>query len=298
MAKPLRCDPALFDRDLSGQTMIITGSNSGLGLVTARQVVQQGAHVVMACRRINAARSAAEKIRRGQTAGSVEVMELDLGSLASIRDFAEQFLATHEKLHALVNNAGVMNTSQGTTSDGFETQFGINHLGHFLLTSLLLDVLKSSSPSRIINISSGYHDTAMGREGRIDFDDLHQTAQKYDGWKAYAQSKLANVLHSQELARRLEGTGVSAVSVHPGWVRTELIRHSMPVWVQNYVLRPAMRMAGMIEPWDGRADDAALSTGSRCSPPFRSVFQSAWQLSGSLLQSGRLAHEVAESAGQ
>lgn len=251
MAPPLRCDPALFERDLSGRTILVTGANSGLGLVTTRQLVKQGAHVVMACRRIDAGQSVADAIHRDHPRGRAEVMELDLGRLESVRRFAADFLASHHELHALVNNAGVMNTAQGQTADGFETQFGINHLGHFLLTSLLLDVLKASAPSRVVNISSGYHDRAMGREGRIEFEDLHQSRGKYDGWKAYAQSKLANVLHSRELARRLENSGVTAVSVHPGWVRTELIRHSMPVWVQNYVLRPAMRLAGMIEPWDG-----------------------------------------------
>lgn len=251
MAPPLRCDPSLFERDLAGRTCIITGSNSGIGLVTAQQLVKQGAHVVMACRRADAAGTVAASIEKNNPAGSVEVMALDLGDLSSIHSFAEVFLQSHDRLDALVNNAGVMNTPQGKTTDGFETQFGTNHLGHFLLTALLLDLLKKSAPSRIVNLSSGYHDIAMGREGKIYFDDLHQTSGKYDGWKAYAQSKLANLLHSQQLAQRLEGTGVTAVSVHPGWVRTELIRHFMPVWVQNYVLRPAMAMAGMIEPWDG-----------------------------------------------
>jgi retinol dehydrogenase-13 len=144
-----------------------------------------------------------------------------------------------------------MNTAAGRTRDGFETQLGTNHLGHYLLTELLLPALEKGAPSRVVNVSSCYHDVALGRQGRIDFDDLHFERRKYDGWAAYAQSKLANVLHARQLARRLAGRGVTVVSVHPGWVRTNLVRSSMPVWVQDFVLRPFLRLAGMIEPWEG-----------------------------------------------
>jgi NAD(P)-dependent dehydrogenase (short-subunit alcohol dehydrogenase family) len=178
-------------------------------------------------------------------------MELDLASLDSVRAFAGAFLAKHGSLHGLVNNAGVMNTPAGRTKDGFETQFGTNHLGHFLLTELLLDALRKGAPSRIVILSSCFHDRAMGRDGRIDFEDLNFDGRKYDGWTAYAQSKLANLLHAKELSERLQGSGVTAVSVHPGWVRTNLIRSSMPVWVQDLLLRPVLRLAGMIEPWEG-----------------------------------------------
>jgi NAD(P)-dependent dehydrogenase (short-subunit alcohol dehydrogenase family) len=178
-------------------------------------------------------------------------MALDLADLASVRSFAATFVAKHDALHVLVNNAGVMNTPSGKTKDGFETQFGTNHLGHFLLTELLLDLLRKSAPSRIVNLSSCYHDIAQGRQGKIHFEDLGYEKHAYDGWDAYAQSKLANVLHAKELAERLEGTGVTAVSVHPGWVRTRLMRSSMPLWMQDVVLKPFFRMAGMIEPWEG-----------------------------------------------
>ena len=250
MAKPLRCNPSLFQQDLSGRSYIVTGSNSGIGLVTTQQLVKQGAHVVMACRRVEAAEAAADHVRDGSPSGSIEVMELNLGDLASVRTFAESFLARCDRLDGLVNNAGVMNTGQGTTADGFETQLGINHMGHFLLTSLLLDRLRDTAPSRIVTLSSCYHDIAMGRKGHIHFDDLNFTSGKYDGWKAYAQAKLANLLHSRELGKRLQGTEVTAVSVHPGWVRTELIRNTMPVWAQN-LMRPFLAFSGMIEPWDG-----------------------------------------------
>jgi NAD(P)-dependent dehydrogenase (short-subunit alcohol dehydrogenase family) len=249
--KPLVCPPELLSIDLTGKTFIVTGGNSGIGLVTVGQLARQGARVVLACRRPAEGERARKELLAGGARGAIEVAELDLASLDSVRAFAKAFLAAHKALHGLVNNAGVMNTPAGKTKDGFETQLGTNHLGHFLLTELLLELLKASAPSRIVNLSSCYHDVAMGRPGHIDFADLQFERRKYDGWEAYAQSKLANLLHARQLARRLDGTGVTAVSVHPGWVRTNLMRNSMPVWVQDYVLRPAFRIAGMIEPWEG-----------------------------------------------
>jgi NAD(P)-dependent dehydrogenase (short-subunit alcohol dehydrogenase family) len=251
MAKPLTCSPALFSQDLTGKTYIVTGSNSGIGRTTVEQLARQGAQVILACRRTDEGERARGEILSSGVPGTIEVMRLDLGDLSSVRAFAHAFRAKHSKLHGLVNNAGVMNTPAGKTKDGFETQFGTNHLGHFLLTELLLDVLKASAPSRIVNLSSCYHDVAVGRKGEILFDDLQFERTKYDGWKAYAQSKLANLLHARELARRLEGTGVTAVSVHPGWVRTPLIRSTMPVWLQDVLLKPLLRLGGMLEPWEG-----------------------------------------------
>jgi NAD(P)-dependent dehydrogenase (short-subunit alcohol dehydrogenase family) len=251
MTKPLVCPPELLKQSLSGKVAIVTGASSGIGLVTAEQLARQGALVVLACRRPAEAERAATAIRSRVPNARLEVRVLDLASLASVRAFATGFLAEHDALHLLINNAGVMNTPAGKTADGFETQLGTNHLGHFLLTELLRDLLVRSAPARIVNVSSCFHDRAMGREGDIDFDDLSFERRRYDGWRAYAQSKLANVLHARELARQLAGTGVTAVSVHPGWVRTQLMRYSVPIFVQNYVLRPALRLAGMIEPWEG-----------------------------------------------
>jgi NAD(P)-dependent dehydrogenase (short-subunit alcohol dehydrogenase family) len=178
-------------------------------------------------------------------------MNLDLSDLNSVRDFASEFLSKQSVLHGLVNNAGVMFTPEGKTKDGFEIQLGTNHLGHFLLTELLLPTLKQSAPSRIVILSSCYHDKAQGREGRINFEDLNFEKRKYDGWEAYAQSKLANLLHAKHLGKKLSASGVTAVSVHPGWVRTNLIRGFMPIWMQDVLLKPFLRLGGMIEPWEG-----------------------------------------------
>lgn len=251
MAKPHLCDPALLQTDLSGRRYIVTGANSGIGLVTARQLAAQGAEVVLACRNLDEAKRVIGEIQAEVPTARLEARELDLGRLASVRAFAEGFVSTYDRLGGLVNNAGVMNTPQKKTADGFEMQLGVNHLGHFLLTQLLLDLLTKSAPSRIVNVSSCFHDRAMGRDGDIHLDDLHAERRRYDGWQAYAQSKLANLLHARSLHKRLAGTGVTAVSVHPGWVRTNLARTSMPLWVQNFVLRPVLHMAGMIEPWEG-----------------------------------------------
>ena len=250
MPKPHLCPPALLQADLDGRVYVVTGGNSGIGLVTVQQLAKQGAHVVLAARRPAEGEKARAEVMAKGPRGTVEVMALDLASLASVREFAAVLLAKHPAIHGLVNNAGVMNTPAGRTADGFEMQLGTNHLGHFLLTELLLPALRAGAPSRIVNVSSCYHDVANGREGKIDFEDLHFERRPYDGWTAYAQSKLANVLHAKQLAKRLAGTGVTAVSLHPGWVRTNLIRHSMPVWAQN-LLSPMLRFGGMIEPWEG-----------------------------------------------
>ncbi|MBM4360288.1 MAG: SDR family oxidoreductase [Deltaproteobacteria bacterium] len=251
MPKPLVCSQALLDLDLGGKTYVVTGGNSGIGLVTVQQLAKQGARVILACRRPDEGARARDAILATSPRGSVEVIALDLAELASVRSFAQQYLAKNDALHGLVNNAGVMNTGHVKTKDGFDMQLGTNHLGHYLLTELLLPALRNAAPSRIVNVSSCYHDLAQGREGRIDFDDLHFERRPYDGWAAYAQSKLANVLHAKALATRLDGTGVVAVSVHPGWVRTNLVKSFMPVWLQDFVFRPFLSLAGMIEPWEG-----------------------------------------------
>lgn len=236
MPQPLRCTPELLGKDLSGTTHIVTGANSGVGLETTRQLVRQGAHVLMGCRRVDAGKEAA--VTMAPLSGSVEVLPLDLASLASVRRFAEAVDAGHDRLDALVNNAGIMATPFRTTEDGFESQFGVNHLGHFLLTELLLDLLRESAPSRVVVVSSLIHAGSPDDRPTIHFEDLHYAHRPYDRREAYGQSKLANVLHAKELANRLGGTGVTAVSLHPGWARSNLVSSMMPAWVQNVVMRP------------------------------------------------------------
>jgi len=249
MYKVLRCDPRLFEKDLNGRTYIVTGANSGSGLATAEQLVRQGGHVVAACRRVAAGEAATRELAGER--GSVEVMELDLNDLASVRRFVESFKGKHEALHGLVNNAGVMNTPEGRTKDGVETQFGVNHLGHFLLTELLLETLKASAPSRVVCVSSVAHVGRQKIRATIDLDDLHFDKRPYNGVVAYGQSKLAIVIYARHLAKRLDGTGVSVFSTHPGWIRSNLVKHTMPVWVQNVLLKPFSGLLTMMSAEDG-----------------------------------------------
>jgi NAD(P)-dependent dehydrogenase (short-subunit alcohol dehydrogenase family) len=252
--KPLMVRPELLSKDLSGKVYAITGANSGIGFVTASQLAKQGATVIMGCRRVADGERAANEIRKMHAAARLDVMELDLSALASVRTFGTLLQSRYTRLDGLVNNAGVMRTPEGRTKNGFETNLGVNYLGHFFLTSLLTDLLKASAPSRIVNVSSSYHEEAMGRVGAIHFDDLNYRRRPYDTWEAYAQSKLASLMHARELARRLADTGVIAVSLNPGFVRTNLVRSVLPLWAMTavgLVLKPFLRLAGMIEPWEG-----------------------------------------------
>jgi NAD(P)-dependent dehydrogenase (short-subunit alcohol dehydrogenase family) len=250
MPKTLMCDPRLFDEDLSGRVYVVTGANSGAGLATTEQLVRQGAHVVAACRRVDAGEAATRPLARER--GSVEVMELDLARLESVRRFADALTAKHDRIHGLVNNAGVMGTpADAKTADGFELQFGVNHLGHFLLTELLLDTLRESAPSRVVCVSSVAHAGIRKKLATIDLDDLSFERRDYDPIDAYNQSKLAIVIYARRLAERLAGSGVSVFSTHPGWIRSNLVQHSMPPWVQNVLLRPFSGVLGMMSATEG-----------------------------------------------
>ncbi|XP_024138416.1 retinol dehydrogenase 12 [Oryzias melastigma] len=207
---------------LDGKTVLITGANTGIGKETAVDLAQRGARVIMACRDMDRANKAAEDVRKRSGNGNVVVKKLDLASLESVRQLSKEVLASEERLDILINNAGIMSCPQWKTEDGFEMQFGVNHLGHFLLTNSLLDLLKKSTPSRIVNVSSLAHE-----KGKIYFDDIN-LEKDYHPWKSYRQSKLANVLFTRELAKRLQGTGVTTYSLHPGVIKTELGRHFMP----------------------------------------------------------------------
>lgn len=226
---------------LSGQTVCITGANSGLGLEAARNLVHAGAHVIMACRNVEKAEAAAQSVRG--TNGSVEVRELDLASLASIRRFSDQLISDGIALDGLMNNAGLMALDESRTEDGFETQIGVNHLGHFALTGLLLPALLKKPQSRIVNVSS------MGHiPGKIHLDDLMCDRRKYNRWGAYFQSKLANILFTNELERRLREANSSIISLaaHPGTARTELGK--VGTSTTNFVMRrvaPVMTRTGV-----------------------------------------------------
>jgi NAD(P)-dependent dehydrogenase (short-subunit alcohol dehydrogenase family) len=204
--------------DLSGKTIVVTGGNSGIGYEAALEFARKRADVILACRDLGKARTAAAQISASSPGAKVEVMELDLSNLASVRGFADAFHLAHPALHVLCNNAGVMAIPYRTTADGFEMQFGTNHLGHFALTGLLLDRLLATEGGRVVNVSSGGH-----RMGSIRFDDL-QWQKGYRKWFAYAQSKLANLLFTFELQRRADAAGAKLLSVacHPGYAATNL----------------------------------------------------------------------------
>lgn len=205
--------------DMQGKVCLVTGANTGIGAVTARELARMGAHVLLACRSADKTRPVVEQIRSETGNERVEHIDLDLSSLASVRRCAESFLARDLPLHVLVNNAGV-GGQRGETADGFELHFGVNHLGHFLLTTLLLDRIVRSAPARVVTVSSGSHYQARG----IDFDAVRGPTRSITGMPEYAVSKLANVLFSAELSRKMEGKGVSTYSLHPGVVASDIWR--------------------------------------------------------------------------
>jgi NAD(P)-dependent dehydrogenase (short-subunit alcohol dehydrogenase family) len=196
--------------EMAGKVCVVTGATSGIGEVTARELAKRGATVVLVCRSRDKGAATQNAIRSETGNQNVELVIADLASLADVRRGAAEILSRSDRLDVLVNNAGAMNTSRSTTADGIETTFGVNHLAPFLLTHLLLDRLKSSAPSRIITVASAAH----YRVG-LDLDDL-EAKRSYSALKVYSQSKLCNVLFTYELAKRLEGTSVTANCLHPG----------------------------------------------------------------------------------
>ncbi|XP_070599004.1 dehydrogenase/reductase SDR family member 13-like [Erythrolamprus reginae] len=210
---------------LRGKTVLITGGNTGIGKATAVDLARRGARVIVACRDQARGESAMHDIRRESGNLEVILMILDLSSLNSVRAFAQNFLESEPRLDILINNAGVFQGAE--TTDGYDQGFQVNHLGHFLLTHLLLDRLKRCTPSRVVNVSSSAH-----THGRIDFRNMHK--QIKSAGQSYSNSKLANILHVRELAKQLEGTNITCYAVHPGVVKTEIARF-FPWWSQGLI---------------------------------------------------------------
>ncbi|KAM9469449.1 dehydrogenase/reductase SDR family member 13-like [Clarias gariepinus] len=215
--------------ELHGKTVIVTGSNTGIGRETAVDLARRGARVILACRSVVRGEAAVAIVKRESKSSNVVFMQLDLASLKSVRSFAETFLKTEKRLDILINNAGII--MQGTTEDGLGLMFGVNHIGHFLLTNLLLDRLKECAPSRVVTVSSMCHDS-----GNLDFNLLNAHKEfgtgnsMMDVFDIYGNSKLCNVLFTHELAKRLQGTGVTCYSLHPGAINSELTRSVQPLF--------------------------------------------------------------------
>ncbi|XP_064640903.1 retinol dehydrogenase 12-like [Lineus longissimus] len=207
---------------LDGETVVVTGANTGIGKIAAEDLAKRGARVILACRNVNKGREAADDIiSRLDNGRNVKVMEVDLSSLTSVRKFVEKFLKEEDRLDILLNNAGCgWLPERVITKDGLELTMASNHYGHFLLTNLLLDRLKSCAPSRVVNVSSVAH-----KWGKIDFDDLAYE-KSYQRLKVYPDSKLANIYFTKELAKRLKGTGVTANTLHPGTINSDFGRHA------------------------------------------------------------------------
>ena len=213
-----------------GLRIVITGANAGIGYEAARQWLERGADVTMACRNPTKAEAALASLRASTPNGSVETMSLDLADLDSGRAFAEAYLQRHDRLDRLVLNAGIMVPPLGRTVQGFEQQFGVNHLGHFALTCLLHPLLKATSGARVVGVTS-----VAGDMGKMHWDDVNWNQRRYGAWPAYCQSKLANQLFIRGLATRV---GYDTTLAHPGWSRTHLQRHSFGAKMGNVLFRP------------------------------------------------------------
>lgn len=243
LRKKLSLDEATRSKDLGGKTYVVTGANSGIGLETTRQLVRQGGHVVLACRRPDAAAEAARSF--SGLKGSHEVMRLDLADFQSVRDFAAEFTSGHDRLDGLACNAGLvtMGRTPKYTKDGLEMTIAVSFFGHFLLTELLLDILRASAPARVAIVSSVVHAGSGKNRPDVNLDDLNYRKRDFRNFAAYAEAKVATVLYARELAERLDGTGVTAFSLHPGWARSNFgSGGSLPIRVALAVMRPLSRV--------------------------------------------------------
>ena len=246
MSQILMCPKENLEKDLSNKTYIVTGTTSGIGLELVTQLARQSATVICASRNLEKLKITTQKIYKKTSNSNIFYIHLDLTSLESVRNFVKNYFDKFSNLDGLVNNAAVMFPSEERTIDGNELQFSTNFLGHFLLTELLLPLLKKSQASRIIHTSSVMHE-----KGHIDLKDLNFEKRKYNRFEAYYQSKLAQILYSRHQAKLLNDTEVTVVSIHPGWVQTPLIKHTLPVFFQNVLLYPFLKMSGMVNTWLG-----------------------------------------------
>jgi NAD(P)-dependent dehydrogenase (short-subunit alcohol dehydrogenase family) len=247
--------------DQTGRVAIVTGANTGIGYETARMLALRGAQVVLACRNLEKAEAARARILAEQPSGSVTAEPLDLSDLGSVAAFAGAFAARHDRLDLLINNAGVMVPPLGRTRQGFELQFGTNHLGHFALTAHLLPLLEGTPGARVVVVSSSAQSF-----GRIDFDDLNWEHRSYSAWSAYGQSKLANMMFALELQRRLAAAGspVTVTAAHPGWTATDLQRTSRAARWFNPLF--AMKPVDGAMPTMRAATDTTAAPGSYWGP--------------------------------
>lgn len=228
--------------DQKGRVAIVTGSSSGIGFETARVLARKNATVIVAVRNLLKGRAAVDKIVSESQNADITVMELDLADLASVRKFALEFKENYSRLDLLINNAGVMVPPHTQTRDGFELQFGTNHLGHFALTGLLIDLLKQTPNSRVVNVSSAAHTW-----GNLDFDDLHWEKRKYKKWQAYGDSKIANLYFTYALQQKLVNgsSNVTVAAAHPGWTATELQRNALLTSALNFIFAQKIEMGAL-----------------------------------------------------
>jgi retinol dehydrogenase-13 len=255
--RKLAIDAKTAAKDISGKVYIVTGANSGVGLETTRQLVKQGGHVVMACRRPEAGEEVAKSF--SGLKGSYEVIRCDLADLQSVRGFVTEFLKKHDRLDGLACNAGMahMQGEPVFTKDGFELSWAASYFGHFLMTELLLDVLKQTDDSRMVIVSSVVHAGNPRSRPKVHLEDLHYKTRSYNGMDAYAEVKVANVLYAMELGERLKGTGVSTFSVHPGWARSNF--GSGAGFPMNLLLRLMSPFSNLMGMTDSNEESAQTS---------------------------------------
>jgi len=254
-------DEVLAGVDLHGKVAVVTGASAGLGVETTRALAAAGAQVVLAGRNSQRLAVAAASIRERVPDAQLEIGPLDLTSLASVRGFAAWYVGNHDRLHLLINNAGVMYTPFERTADGFELQFGTNHVGHFLLTCLLVPQLLADPPARVVNLSSGGHMTSD-----IVWDDVMYERRDYNKFTSYGQSKTANILFSYELDRRLGDRGVHAYAVHPGLIYTELGRYMTKDDMDELIAMASAAPSGGLPPAKSLEQGAATTVYAATAP--------------------------------